>query len=113
MTTIQLIQLGYQLPIVKNKYDPNKAFVVIYNWENKTNINLDISTLNWANGSKYELRSIQDYFVDVSTNLIQNQTINIDMTATNHSIAVPKGDTKPVGANTFPNFGGFILINKN
>ncbi len=98
--------------LTKNKYDSNKAFVIIYNWEQKTNIDLNVSNLGWTNGAKYELRSIQDYFSDIGMGTIQNQSININMGAGNHSIALPRGYSQALGSNSFPYFGAFILLNK-
>src|SRR5437763_11557521 len=57
---------GSKIAIIQNQYDPNKALVIIYNWDHLSTVSIDLSGV-LAPGDNYELRSTQDYFGDVTT----------------------------------------------
>lgn len=96
--------------IRKNVYDPKRANVVIYNWEQLSGVPIDVSGI-LNNGDSYELHNVLDYFGDVITGTYTSGDLIVPMT--NHSIARPLGYSSLLGENTLPEFGSFVLINTN
>jgi Secretion system C-terminal sorting domain len=104
-------QLGpNRIFVRKNFYDPKRANVLIYNWEQLPSVSVDVSGI-LNNGDSYELHNVEDYFGDVITGTYTNGLLTVPMT--NHSIAYPFGYNLLLGQNTFPEFGAFVLINTN
>jgi hypothetical protein len=94
----------------KNRYDQNRAHIAIYNFKKQDSVIVDISSLNWKNGDRYEVRNAQDYFGDILQGIYDgNQNITIPMTG--HSVAVPYDWRVP--KSTFPTFGAFVLVRRN
>ena len=90
-----------------NKYDTNRANIVIYNWQNLSVVNVNVSQLGWKRGDSYELRNVQDYFGDVITGSYDGTSINIPMT--NRKVARPTNWNREIQS-VYPEFGVFVLI---
>ncbi len=93
-----------------NIYDTNRAHVAEYNWTLSNFVAIDVSTLGWGAGSTTLVRNAQNYYIDVTTNIVTStNTLVVDMQAASHSVAIPYGDTVPTAPLTFPDFGAFVL----
>jgi len=101
---------GPSIKVIDDPYDPFRRFVVVFNWTvpKAGSIALDVSGFGWPRGVRYTLRNAADYYGDVQRGTYDGaRTIPIPMTG--HTVSVPYGYDQPLGANTFPDFGVFVL----
>lgn len=98
---------GVKVFLRPNEYDPSRASVTIFNWEKQKTVTVDISGLTIRKGDRYELRNIQNYYVEKLTGIYNGASIQVPMTG--WSIARPIGLENPVAPLTFPEFGVFQL----
>lgn len=121
-TYIDGVPASTKVVVRPNKYDPkNRTNIIIYNWEGLSTVHVDLSSF-LKPGDQYELHNVQDYFGDVISGTFgsgfqASKTISIPMTG--RSRALPTGYSQvsswyhdPLQANTFPQFGAFVLIRK-
>ena len=100
----------------KNKYDPGRGNIIVYNWDQATSVSVDVSSILTI-GDNYELRNVQDYFGDVQSGVYGGGPLSITMSG--RTMARPIGYDQvatwyhnPLQQNTFPKFGAFVLIRK-
>ncbi len=120
-TYVDGVPTGTKVFFRPNKYDKNRANIIIYNWDGLATVKVDLSAF-LRPGDEYELHNIQDYFGDVITGVFgsgfaASKTISIPMTG--RSMARPIGYDQvlswyhnPLEPITFPQFGAFVLIRK-
>jgi hypothetical protein len=101
---------GQTVVVRKNKYDADRANVIIYNWSGNSTVPVDLSSV-LNPGDSYELHNSLDYFNDVTTGTYSGGSVFVSMV--NRTMALPHGHSSPLGANTFPEFGTFILVRKS
>ena len=92
-----------------NPYEPKRANIVVYNWANSNNVNVDVSNI-LGTGDVFEVINAMDYFTpSVLTGTYTGALLSLPMT--NLTVAVPNGWTNaaavPVPA---PQFAVFELI---
>jgi len=89
-----------------NQFEPKRANIVIYNWQNSATVAVDVSSI-LSIGDSYEVRNVQDYFnTPVLSGTYNGGTISIPMTAL--TVAKPIGmSTAP--PNTAPAFAAFVI----
>ena len=94
----------------KNKYDPARANIAIYNWGRINTIDIPGADVGQvlSPGDEYELHSVLDYFNDIVTGTYTGGNFVVSML--NHTVAKPIGWDQALGPNTFPEFGAFVLI---
>ncbi len=90
-----------------NVYESKRGNIIIYNWEGADAVQVDISRLGLTVGESYVLHNAQNYFNETISGVYDGQSINVPMTG--WSVAIPVGWDRPLGANTFPLFGVFVL----
>jgi len=69
-----------------NKYERGRANLVVFNWESNNTVNVDISSLGLAQGQRFEVRDVQNYFgtpVLTAKYAAAHSTISIPLTMTN------------------------------
>jgi hypothetical protein len=110
------IPRGQQVFIRPNAYDPGRATIYVYNWDNAPAVAVSLGRF-LRNGDRYELHNVQDYFNDVSVGIYRGKSITIPMQG--RTQAKPIGYDQvtswyhdPLRPNTFPRFGAFILVKK-
>jgi hypothetical protein len=91
--------------LIVNSYDPARANVVVYNWNNATDVEIDASAF-LAPGDVFELRNALNYFNDVERGT--NSTGRIRVRMASRTVAAPIGRATP--PSPFPTFGAFVLI---
>lgn len=98
---------GLEYFVMPNKYEPGRANIVIYNWENADQVQIDISGVGLKPGDQYELVHAMDYFNDISVGTYPaNGLISVSMTG--HTfVPVISGTVPPVSQ--FPTFGAFVI----
>jgi hypothetical protein len=91
----------------QNKYDPGRVHIIVYNWELKESVDVDVGTLLPA-GARYEVRSAQDYLGSPVLSGIHNGgSLRLPMSVL--QVARPIGyDYVP--QSTAPEFNVFVLI---
>jgi hypothetical protein len=90
-----------------NPYEPNRAHIIVYNWEERCQVDVDLSNLSIPAGARYELRSVQDYFGEPLSGIYRGREIGVPMqgwASTN-----PIGDFDRALPQTLPHFGVFVL----
>jgi hypothetical protein len=93
--------------VLPNEYEPNRATIVVYNWDRADTVDVDAPSF-LAAGDRYELRNVQDYFGDAIVRTHHTGAVTLPMRG--RTVAVPVGWHAP--RTTFPDFGVFVLIKK-
>lgn len=98
---------GVEYFVIPNKYEPDLAHMVIYNWEKYDYLDLVISELDLKPGDQCELIQVMDYYNDRKLIYVQKDgSLRISMN--DHTFARAIGSNKdPVSQ--FPLFGVFII----
>ena len=98
---------GVQVFVRTNAYEPGRAHIIVYNWDIKDAVEVDVSGV-MAAGTTYEVRNAQDFFgAVVLTGKYDGQPLRLPMTGL--SVAKPIGfDTAP--SPTGPEFNVFMLL---
>ncbi|MFA5855919.1 MAG: hypothetical protein WC867_01050 [Candidatus Pacearchaeota archaeon] len=65
--------------IEPNIYEIGRANIIIYNWQNLTSVNINISNLGYSNGENYEIRDIQNYDEILLEGIYDGSMINLPM----------------------------------
>lgn len=81
------------------------AHIAVYNWQNDTNVSIDLSSLGLANGN-YNLRNAYDPLNDIRAITYTGSPINVDMTT--RTIVKPIGHATAL-ATVDNKFGAWIL----
>lgn len=95
--------------IRKNKYDPNRTNMVVYNWGHQDKISVDVSGILKA-GDKYDLHNVADYFHDIISGKYKGGKLVLAMAK--HTVAKPLGYREALGPDSFPEFGTFVLVKR-
>jgi hypothetical protein len=91
----------------RNEYDQARAHVIIYNWEHRDTVDVDVSALGLRPGDSWELRNVQNYLLESVSGVYAGGPIQVPMNK--WTVAKPFGYEKPLGRSTFPEFGVFVL----
>ncbi|MEP7106939.1 MAG: hypothetical protein ABI760_03140, partial [Ferruginibacter sp.] len=98
---------GNKIFIRKNKYDSNRATIIVYNWDQANTVSVNVKGILSA-GDYYELHNVEDDFGDITMGKFKRGGLVFPMRE--HTVAKPLGYKEEMGPNTFPEFGTFILI---
>jgi len=99
---------GLEVFVRPNRYERGRGNILIYNWDNLSEVNIDIETLGLDIGETYELHNIQDYYGRVISGVYDGNPIIIPMT--DWIVAKPIGYDRALTSPTTPQFGAFVLI---
>lgn len=92
----------------KNQYDANRGHVAVYNWENKTSVDIDISSIVKP-GQYYEIRDAQNYYGPPVTSGKYNGKATVPMNTT--QVAPITGTvTHFTNTHTPTEFGAFVVL---
>ncbi|MEZ5428757.1 MAG: hypothetical protein R2747_21110 [Pyrinomonadaceae bacterium] len=116
-TFIDTAPTGKKVFVRPNAYDPKRSNVIIYNWDLTNTVTVDVSSV-LNPGDTYELRSVQDYFGDVTTGTYSGQPISVSMVGRTQAKPIGYDQVSswyhdPLQPSTFPMFGAFVLIKTN
>ena len=98
---------GATVIVRTNRYEPGRAHIVVYNWDNLVEATIDLSSV-LAQDAAYEVRNAQDFFAaPVAGGIFDGQPLRLPMTGL--SVASPNGPllTAPP---TGPEFNVFVLL---
>ncbi|MFN3323325.1 MAG: malectin domain-containing carbohydrate-binding protein [Bryobacteraceae bacterium] len=91
-----------------NKYEKGRANVVVYNWDMRSSISVDIGDL-LSVGQRYEIRDAQNYFASpVASGTYQGGPIPLPLSRT--TVATPVGSVPRMPVHTGPEFGVFVIL---
>ena len=97
---------GVEVFVRPNKYESGRAHVIVYNWERRNTVAVDVSAAGLRPGDSYDLINVQNPEFDVRSGVYSGSPLNVNMT--NRTVASPTGWTAP--DSTFPQFGVFLLV---
>ena len=104
---------GTHIRLYADDYDANRAYLVIYNWDNLDDVSVDVSGMFEAGDTLY-LWSVQAGVNEAGERqdrapytVAPDGTITVDMRASEHPVATPYQWTAP--DTTFPTFGAFVV----
>jgi len=98
---------GTKIFIRTNRYEPGRANIIVYNWDNSNSVPVDVSSV-LAPYAAYQVRNAQDFFAPpVLSGVFDGNPLNLPMTGL--TVAVPNGPmlTPPP---TGPTFNVFVLM---
>lgn len=91
-----------------NAYEPKRANIIVYNWGNSDNVNVDVSSV-LSPGDTFEVRNAQDYFAPpVLTGIYAGSPLSLPMT--NLTTAVPTGWSPTATPTIGKQFNVFVLL---
>ena len=94
--------------VQRNRYEPGRAHVVVFNWDGHPAVNVDVAAAALASGASYEVRDALDYFAPpVAAGTFAGGRLNIPMTGLKE--APVTGHLAVVLGHTAPRFGVFVL----
>ncbi len=97
---------GTKVFIRPNKYEPGRANITIYNWDNAPTVDVDPSAII-KTGARYELRNAQNYFAPpVASGIYPGGVIHVPMTGLTPATPVGLAAPPPTG----PEFQVFVLV---
>lgn len=97
---------GTWIYVRPNKYEPKRANITIFNWNQSESVNVDLSTI-LSVGDSYVIRDAQNFYgLPVAAGTYSGTAIPIPMAGL--AKAVPEGFTAP--AHTAPLLGTFVLL---
>ena len=80
---------GTKIFIRKNKYDVNRAMIIIYNRDHSLSVAVNVSGI-LSDGNTYELHNSEDYFGDMIKGRYKEGNLIIPMSRV-HTVAKPIG----------------------
>jgi hypothetical protein len=100
---------GLQTFVLPNRYDPDRAYVVVYNWDRAEKVKVDLSSF-LSRGQAFELRNVQDFFGSpVLSGKYKGKPLKVPMSG--RTVAAPVG-YEYAPAHTGPEFNVFVLIRR-
>jgi len=91
-----------------NAYERGRANIVIYNWDLKKNVQVDLSSVLKLS-DEFEIRDAQNFFgPPVATGSFDGKPVSVPMTGLTR--VAPVGDVAHQPKHTAPKFGSFVVL---
>ncbi len=101
---------GVWVAVRPNRYEPGRANISIYNWDQRSSVAVDISQAI-AVGTNFEIRDAQNFYGPVVLRgTYSGGTVNIPMTGL--TVAPANGSVPYNPPHTAPQYGVFVLLPK-
>ena len=97
---------GLEVFIRPNEWDPDRATIVVYNWERRESVDVDLSKAGFKPGRRVRIRSVSDYFGETREVDFDAEQGPVSISMTDWGVAQPKGWPAPESA--LPTFGVFV-----
>jgi hypothetical protein len=98
---------GTEIFVRPNRYEPGRANIVIYNWDNLKTVAVNVRDV-MPTGSSYEVRNAQDFFSEpVLTGVFNGEPLQLPMNGL--LTAIPMAPLQAPSA-TGPTFNVFVLL---
>jgi hypothetical protein len=94
-----------------NSYETGRANIIVYNWELRSAVNVELSGAGLVNGQAFEIRNVQNYFgTPVLTGTYDSAKPTLCLPMTDATVTAPIGFERYPIASTLPEFGAFVLL---
>jgi hypothetical protein len=101
--------IGVWTTVRGNSYEPGRANIVIFNWDLKSAVQVDLGPSGIKPGDAYQIRDAQNWFNGpVVSGTYNGSPVSIPMTGL--SIAPFVGSVPATPSHTAPQFGTFVLL---
>jgi hypothetical protein len=94
-----------QVFVTPNAYEAGRAHVVVYNWEGRGSISVNLSNILTV-GSVYEVRNAADFYGTLAGGVFDGGSVQIPLTGL--STASPVGFLAPLPSG--PEFNAFVVL---
>lgn len=94
-----------------NQYEPGRAHIAVYNWNNAPSVTVDLRGAGLADGQAFVIQDAQNFYgpaVATGTYRTSSPTVSIPMTG--RTAAAPVGDPHFDYVHTGPTFGAFVVL---
>jgi hypothetical protein len=99
---------GVWISVRPNLYEPGRANIVVYNWDLRSTVQVDLSTAGVNSGDTFEIRDGENWFGPaVASGTYNGGTVSIPMTGL--QVALPNGVVPNPQPHTAPQFGVFVV----
>lgn len=96
---------GVKVVVRPNQYEKGRAHIVIYNWDRRNTVAVDLSQAGLRPGDRYELINVQNFEYGRLTGVYGGGAVQVSMT--NRTVGQPHNWSTP--SSTFPVFGVFLV----
>jgi hypothetical protein len=109
-TFIRSNPTGLATFVRQDRYDESRVRIVIFNWDRHPTVNVDVSAINLAPGTTYEIRDAQNYFAGpIATGTYEGRRLQVPMTGLK-PVRPPTAPASVEIVHPAPEFGAFLLI---
>jgi hypothetical protein len=100
---------GTKVIVRPNRYEPGRSNVIVYNWDDRPSVELDISATGLQKGQRYVIRDVQNYFGPpiLTGTYDPGQAVQLPMTG--DKATPPGGNVPSIPLHTGREFGVFIV----
>jgi hypothetical protein len=103
---------GVWTTVRPNAYEPGRANIVIFNWDNNSSVQVDLSASGIKAGDAYQIRDAQNWYNGpVVSGTYNGSPVAIPMSGL--QLALPVGSVPLLPKHTAPQFGTFVLLSGN
>jgi hypothetical protein len=97
-----------QVFVRSNRYEAGRAHIIVYNWDKREEVTVDVSAAMLPPGAPFEVRDAQNYLgAPVVTGVYRGRPITIPLTGL--TVAAPTGQVLHAPEHTAPSFAVFVL----
>jgi hypothetical protein len=100
---------GLKVIVRPNRYEPGRANIIVYNWDQRPSVSLDLSAAGLPPGKAYAIRDAQNYRGEpiVTGTYDSGQPVELPMSGV--TAAPPGGNVPSIPAHTGREFGVFVV----
>jgi hypothetical protein len=99
---------GHATFVRPNRYDPSRANIAIYNWDDEPAVRVDLSSV-LSDGAMYEVLDVQDYFGPPVLTGVYRAGERVEIPMTGRRVTPAVGNVSRPPQHTGPEFGAFVL----
>ena len=100
--------MGVKVFVRPNAYEPGRGNVIVFNWDLKQFVSVDISSVGLRDGEPFEIRDAQNYFGSpIISATYDGRPIRVPMNLS--QISTPVGNVERIPGHTAPEFAAFVI----
>ncbi len=103
-------QVGLVIRTRRNEYEPGRANIGVYNWDKKTDLDLDLSGIGLEATDEYEIRDAKNFFGQPLAKGVAGKTPRAMVSLANLTVAKPTGQGLVTPPHTAPEFLALVVI---
>lgn len=106
---------GTRVFLRPNKYEPGRAHITVYNWNNANSLNIDIGASGLNFGQRYEVKDVQNYFgPPVATGTFNGSPVRVPLNLTEvtpiNGAGHPGNESMRLPVHTAREFNVFVVV---